>query len=162
MLLSPFYKSHYHLLGLHKNIKLSNLAPVDLKVKALSTTSVEVQVIPPPKSTALMYKVSIEEPPLDMECWVYIGQLTNSCTYKDLKPGQRYKFRYHLAETFLNRDIVSENRYKVYTLPAVCKLYCPTSDTYILNAESRPTAGFFHITIGLELYFRCVSGGRLG
>ncbi len=102
-------------------ITLSNIAPIDLKVETISTTSVKVQVIPPENSAAQFYIVSIEKPSLGRECWVYFGQSPDSCTYKDLKPGQKYKFMYRLANTVAYRDIVSENRYKDYTMPAVCK-----------------------------------------
>ncbi len=47
---------------------------------------------------------------------------------------------YRLANTIAYRDIVSESRYKVYTMPAVCKLRCLTSCTVTFNPESRRTA----------------------
>ncbi len=77
-------------------------------------------------------KVSIEEPSLGGECWVYFGQSPHACTYKDLKPGQKYKFMYRLEHW----NVVSENRFKVYTMPAVCKLRCPTLGTFIYEDDS--------------------------
>ncbi len=103
-----------------------------MKVEAISETSVKVQVIPPTNSAAQFYSVSIEEPSLGRECWVYFGQSHNSCTYKDLKLGQKYKFMYRLAKTIGYHDIVSENRYKVYTMPAVGKLI----RTFLIIARS--------------------------
>ncbi len=87
-------------------------------------------MIPPTDSLASFATVSIEEPSLGRKCWVHFGQVPNSCIYRDLKPGQKYRFMYRLVRKVGGPDIISENRYKWHTMPTVCKLSVPTSDIF--------------------------------
>ncbi len=97
------------------------VAPVDLDIKAASTTSVQVKVTPPRSSAAEYFEVFIEDPRIGPTCRAYFRKSPNSCTFKDLKPGQSYRFSYLLGVRRGFQDIISESRHKSLTMPSVCK-----------------------------------------
>ncbi len=91
------------------------IAPVDLKLDVLSKTSVKATVIPPSNSGATYYIVHFGD--YTGYCSVWFSQ-PGSCFYKDLKPGQVYRFTYSLGADPGGLDISSETRIKPFTMPS--------------------------------------------
>ncbi len=97
------------------------VAPVDLNIKVLSANSLNTTVVPPKNSAAEFYEVALENSNRRYYYRVYFGRPPYSVVYKDLKPGQTYRFAYRLGNTRAFQDILSESRTKQFTMPAVGK-----------------------------------------
>ncbi len=98
---------------------------VDLKFDVLSSTSLSATVIPPTSSAADYFVVYFRNPKYSGYCTVYFGSGQKPCIYKELIPGHKYDFVYHLGASPGGLDISSGNRYKSFTMPRQGKdCYC--------------------------------------
>ncbi len=124
------------------------LAPVDLSIELLSTTSVKTIVIPPENSTAEFYEVGVENPLLGNYQRASFGRSeVSGISFSHLVPGKEYRFWYRLGVRGDWVDIISERRSKVFTIPSVGKCVCPYYFKTCTFVELLPYARLLFIDI---------------
>ncbi len=97
------------------------IAPLGLNIEAISSTMLNLTVIPPANSEASYFTISFNPYDYYTSCDLRGSGPFYSCIFRDLKPATRYNFMFFSGALADGLDIQSDYKYKSGSTPPESK-----------------------------------------
>ncbi len=96
-------------------------APLGLNIVPISSTMLNLTIIPPANSAASYFTVSFNPWDYDTSCTIYASRPRLSCIFRNLKPASKYNFMFFSGAIAEGLDIISDFKYKSGSTPPKSK-----------------------------------------